>query len=68
MSAVVHYSEAQDGTIPKRFLCGRRPKGGNEWTRYWWLVECPRCNQAIRKIGYGRSDAAVDRTSTKEER
>ncbi len=50
MSAVIHYSDAPDGTIPKRFLCGKKPKGGNEWTGYPWIVECPRCGEAMRKM------------------
>jgi hypothetical protein len=59
MSAVTHYSEAPDGTIPKRLLCGKRPKDGTEWTRCWWLVECTKCNQEIRKIGDGRRASAA---------
>lgn len=47
MSAVVHYSAAADGVIPKRLLCGRKPKDGNEWTRCSWLVECARCRERL---------------------
>src|SRR5258706_13315151 len=38
MSAVIHHSWAPDAAIPKRFTCGKKPKSGNEWTRYSWLV------------------------------
>lgn len=50
MSAVIHYSEAPDGTIPKTFLCGKKCKGGNEWTRYQMVVECPRCLVKMSQI------------------
>lgn len=49
MSAVVHYSNAADGTIPKRLLCGKKVKGGNEWTRYPWLVECSGCVKKLKE-------------------
>lgn len=48
MSAVVHYSDAEDGVIPKRFTCGKKPKSGNEWTRYWWQVECAGCKKKMK--------------------
>lgn len=48
MSAVVHYSDAEDGVIPKRLLCGKKPKGGNEWTRHPWIVECAGCREKLK--------------------
>jgi hypothetical protein len=50
MSAEVHFSEAPDGIIPKRFICGKKPKGGNEWTRYPWIVECSRCVEKMKNV------------------
>lgn len=43
MSADTHYSDAPDGTIPKRFLCRRKCKDGSQWTRYEPIVDCTRC-------------------------
>lgn len=61
LSAVVHHSEAPDGAIPKRFTCGRKCKGGNEWTRYPWIVECPQCVAKMRE----QNSATVDREAAK---
>ncbi len=49
MSAEVHYSDAADGVIPKRFLCRRKCKDGSEWTKSVWIVDCPRCLEILRK-------------------
>ena len=58
MSAVIHHSEAEDGMIPKRFTCRRKPKSGNEWSRYPWIVECPQCRVGMYKLR--KSPAAAD--------
>lgn len=49
MSDVVHYSEAKDGVIPKRFLCRRKCKQST-WTRVADCVDCPQCLAKLRKM------------------
>lgn len=49
MSTDVHFSDAPDGTIPKRFLCGKKCKDGGEWTRDAEIVDCSRCRANLKR-------------------
>lgn len=49
MSAVVHHSDADYPTLPKRFTCGRKCKDGGEYTRVSDLVECPQCRAKLKE-------------------